>query len=133
MKTYNCKNCGSESPYSHQKKNIFCSNECFQTWRYENETKPRIEAGGGVDHATLRKYLIREHTEVCSLCGQGPEWNGLALTLQVDHIDGNSDNNLPDNLRLLCPNCHTQQPTSKQRKRKITRRNKYLREYKMGG
>jgi hypothetical protein len=50
--------------------------------------------------------------EECSLCGQGSIHNGLPLTLQLDHIDGNPGNNNVNNLRFLCPNCHTQQKTS---------------------
>jgi 5-methylcytosine-specific restriction endonuclease McrA len=50
-------------------------------------------------------------TQNCTLCGIPPEWNGLPLSLQLDHIDGNYRNNLPENLRMLCPNCHTQTDT----------------------
>lgn len=47
----------------------------------------------------------------CSECGLGPNWNNKPLTLQVDHIDGDNQNNDLDNLRLLCPNCHSQTET----------------------
>lgn len=47
----------------------------------------------------------------CVFCGLGPVWNGAPLTLQLDHINGiNTDHRL-ENLRLLCPNCHSQTPT----------------------
>ncbi len=36
------------------------------------------------------------------------EWNGKPLPLILDHTDGNSKNNSPSNLRLLCPNCDAQ-------------------------
>lgn len=47
----------------------------------------------------------------CSKCDQPPYWNGEKLTLQLDHIDGNRWNHLFNNLRLLCPNCHSQTET----------------------
>ena len=59
-----------------------------------------------------RERLIRLGTKkACSICGLPPVWNDIPLVLQVDHIDGDPSNNLVENLRLLCPNCHTQTPT----------------------
>ncbi|MGW0393934.1 HNH endonuclease [Streptomyces sp. NPDC003042] len=43
----------------------------------------------------------------CQMCGIPAAWQGYPLPLEVDHIDGNWRNNLPENLRLLCPNCHS--------------------------
>lgn len=66
----------------------------------------------------LRASLIRLGRKYeCELCGQGPEWNGQPLTLQVDHRDGDRDNHDPENIRFLCPNCHTQTPTYGNKKR----------------
>jgi hypothetical protein len=46
----------------------------------------------------------------CSICFIS-EWQGKKLTLELDHIDGNNLNNDFVNLRLLCPNCHSQTKT----------------------
>lgn len=63
--------------------------------------------------AHLRDRLISEgiFKEECIICGQGPTWNNIFLRLQLDHINGNRTDNRLENLRILCPNCHTQTPT----------------------
>jgi predicted RNA-binding Zn-ribbon protein involved in translation (DUF1610 family) len=48
---------------------------------------------------------------VCKLCGLPPEWQGKKLTLQVDHINGDWSDCRRENLRFVCPNCHTQWPS----------------------
>lgn len=47
----------------------------------------------------------------CSICGQLPEWNGLPLTLQLDHINGVHNDNRRENLRIVCGHCHSQTST----------------------
>lgn len=44
----------------------------------------------------------------CEKCGNAGVWCGRPLQLEVDHIDGDYHNNLAENLRYLCPNCHSQ-------------------------
>ena len=41
------------------------------------------------------------------------EWNGKKLILEIDHVDGIPDNNQHQNLRFICPNCHSQTDTYK--------------------
>lgn len=63
--------------------------------------------------AVLRRYyLAGGYTEYqCAICGLPPFWNGLPLTLTLDHIDGDNKNNELLNLRWVCPNCDRQLPT----------------------
>ena len=138
VRMYNCVQCGGLAKHGHSKTNKFCSITCQQSYKWIHETRPRIESGTSRhDSSTLKKYLIEEHGENCSICNLGNSWNNKKLVLQLDHIDGDSDNNYPSNLRLLCPNCHTQTDNygSKghgSRYKKNTKRNSYLREYKGG-
>lgn len=42
----------------------------------------------------------------CELCGQGEEWNGMKISLILDHINGVHSDNRLENLRIVCPNCN---------------------------
>ena len=66
----------------------------------------------------LKNRLISEgyKESICESCGIGEEWNDNYLVLELDHIDGNNKNNSLENLRILCPNCHSQTPTFRGRK-----------------
>jgi transposase-like protein len=48
----------------------------------------------------------------CEVCDQLPEWCGKPLTLHLDHINGVNNDNRLENLRILCPHCHSQQKTT---------------------
>lgn len=48
--------------------------------------------------------------DACVRCGT-QEWMGEPLSLHLDHVNGLRTDHRPENLRLLCPNCHSQTPT----------------------
>jgi hypothetical protein len=55
----------------------------------------------------IRVGIFKEQCEHCDI----KTWNSKPISLHLDHIDGNPRNNMIDNLRLLCPNCHSQTAT----------------------
>lgn len=69
-----------------------------------------FKENSSISPATIKKRFKNLVPLLCSSCGLS-DWLGKPITLEVDHIDGNSKNNQLDNLRLLCLNCHSQTDT----------------------
>jgi Zn finger protein HypA/HybF involved in hydrogenase expression len=66
-----------------------------------------------VSKPTLKRRLQKSNLieYKCQKCGLEDEWNGKKIQLQLDHINGKNDDNRIENLRYLCPNCHSQTAT----------------------
>lgn len=79
----------------------------------------------------LRRCLLELNIiEKCVICNINPLWNGKHLRLHIDHINGDSHDNRPNNLRFLCPNCHQQTATwgnTKVKKHKVRNKDTYFR------
>lgn len=93
-----CKSCGIWVP----SKRSYCK-KCFlerrhikKVTRLEDTNNPKI----------IKRIILSERGESCENCGLS-EWLGIKIRLDMHHIDGNPDNNNRENLKLLCPNCHS--------------------------
>jgi hypothetical protein len=94
------------------------------TWRAavkrgELRVAPRVRAipleimiSNRMSRGSIKRRLIEMglFEERCSRCGI-EEWRGKELTIHIDHINGVNDDWRLENLRMLCPNCHSQTPT----------------------
>lgn len=70
---------------------------------------------------TKRKRVIEEQNDQCSRCGVD-EWQGVKLSLDVDHINGDRFDHRRENLEALCPNCHSITPTFKGKNKNTKRK-----------
>lgn len=84
---------------------------------------------------TLKQFLFENYLlpKQCVCCGIIDTYNNKPITLQLDHIDGDNLNNELNNLRLLCPNCHSQTDNfgskNKKYKKTLNRHNRPRKEY----
>ncbi len=71
---------------------------------------------------SLKKRLLKSGIlkNACYICGIGPIWNNIVLSLQIDHINGIHNDNRLENLRILCPNCHSQTESFSGKRKKIS-------------
>lgn len=92
--------------YSH-----YCSRSCANKARTGMQYKTGDFSSFVGGRAILKTKLLEIKEEICEICKIGPIWNNMPLTLQIDHINGNNKDNRIENLRFLCPNCHSQTDT----------------------
>lgn len=76
----------------------------------------RKDIGSLISTSTIRSRMIKDGRNVCDICGIST-WNGVKITLEIHHVDGNNKNNTQNNLQMLCPNCHSQTDNYRNRNR----------------
>ena len=104
----------------------FCSQKCSCSYRFLKDDEEYLR-GEKTSISVLKRHYIYHNEYKCSICGIS-KWNEKELVLILDHIDGNPDNNNPNNLRMVCPNCDSQLPTFKGRNKghgRFIRRQRY--------
>lgn len=111
-----CKYCGKPIP-KNKKENIFCNVDCASQYRFDQKIdKWKNDVRGEIKRLprNVRKYLIEKAGYKCEKCGWGEINKTTGVSpLEIHHIDGNSENNRPENLQVLCPNCHSLTPNYK--------------------
>lgn len=83
-----------------------------------------------ISRSSIKKQVIKYNLipYVCGICFLKDIWNNKKLILQLDHINGINNDNRIENLRFLCPNCHSQTATfsGKRNSEFLTKQNKLL-------
>ena len=79
-----------------------------RTKRIKIDTEQLLQNGTKIGSSKLKERLYKEGLKErkCELCSQGEEWNGKHMSLILDHINGISNDNRLENLRIVCPNCN---------------------------
>lgn len=105
----------------------FCNAKCQNDYDYEQyiqkwlngEVSGGIKLGYGKVSNHVRRYMFSKNDNKCEECGWSKKNNYTeTYPLQIDHKDGNPENHSPDNLVLICPNCHSLKPTHSTNKQK---------------
>jgi hypothetical protein len=106
-----CNKCGNKTARGGYK---YCSNQCqldYQYAKYINDwLNGEIDGGtsSGLVSSHIKRYLREKYNNACQDCG----WSKInqytnKVPLEVEHVDGNHTNNKIDNLKIICPNCHS--------------------------
>lgn len=111
-KIINCKRCCVPVEVDSNTNSVICE-ECKPSKKYKKYDYSRVILGleemKSNSFIPLKNFLINKKIKEnkCEICGI-IDWLEKPITLQLHHVDGNRKNNHIENLKILCPNCHTQ-------------------------
>ena len=129
LKTFICKNCNKELNIRKNGGGVYCSHKCHREYEYKESIiewkKGNLKGYRGKAKGTskwLRRYLLEKYNNTCHKCG----WNELHPVdgrplVEINHIDGNAENNSEENLEVICPNCHSMTPNFRARNKNSCR------------
>lgn len=118
MKYYFCIHCSKPNQLKRSKNGAFkfCSNVCQREFefniKYELWLEGEVNIWSHRNPISFKRAIERRDGYFCSECKIN-KWNDKHITLEIEHKDGNSENSNPNNLCLICPNCHSQTLTYK--------------------
>lgn len=127
-----CPWCQQTLPYE-SRRNRFCSQSCSISFSNTARARAPTDAphvstktkcrstleddvlAGRASARRVKRYLISQHGQRCMDPACAWDFECRLVNVELDHVDGDSSNNALDNVRLLCPNCHSLTPTYKNR------------------
>ena len=129
IKVFDCAHCGKTCECTRSSVNVYCSNECqhLKQMQVKIQTWLKGEHKGWSGKCRQLSLFVRNHLkhtrgsacEICKWDGHHPD-DGRSLT-EIDHIDGDAENCRPENLKIVCPNCHSMTPTYRARNKNSKR------------
>ena len=107
-----CLECGTRKLQPTSTRGKYCSLKCQQKHKIRERSSRWMSGEPVLDNRALRRIISFLRGYKCGVC-EISEWRGSPITLEVEHRNGDSSDCSPENVCLICPNCHSQTPTYK--------------------
>ena len=121
-----CVYCGKKNLSKPSQLGTYCNGQCHRDHIFKLKIDKWLTYNEKIGKGAIKRYLRETFGYKCSVCGID-NWCGKSIVLELEHKDGNSDNNHHNNLCLICPNCHSQTDTYKAKNKGNGRHSRRLR------